>query len=81
MGSFASPGGSAVLAAAHAITEATAVTTIGAPADPAHVRQLLGPAVEEIQRRGEARLTLENRTFTIKSSFWTISTRRKYCCK
>ncbi|MGZ5118026.1 MAG: alpha/beta hydrolase family protein [Burkholderiales bacterium] len=62
-------GGAAVLAAAHEITEATAVTTIAAPAEPAHVRRLLGPAVEEIERRGEARVTLENRTFTIKKQF------------
>jgi pimeloyl-ACP methyl ester carboxylesterase len=62
-------GGAAVLAAAHAIPEATAVTTIAAPAEPAHVRRLLGPAVEEIERRGEARVTLENRTFTIKKQF------------
>lgn len=59
-------GGAAVLAAARAIPEATAVATIGAPADPAHVRRLFDPAAEELERTGEAQVLLGGRSFRIK---------------
>ena len=59
-------GGAAVLAAAHAIPEATAVATIGAPADPDHVRRLLSSSVDTIERDGVAEVALGARTFTIK---------------
>jgi uncharacterized OsmC-like protein/alpha-beta hydrolase superfamily lysophospholipase len=62
-------GGAAVLAAAHAVNEAAAVATIGAPADPAYVRRLLGSSIAEIEQRGEARVTLESGTFTITKQF------------
>ena len=62
-------GGAAMLAAAHAIPGASAVATIGAPADPEHVRHLLGSSITEIERAGEARVTLAQRTFTIKKQF------------
>ena len=46
-------GGAAVLAAAGSVPESAAIATIGAPADPAHVRRLFEPSVGEIEREGE----------------------------
>jgi len=57
-------GGAAVLAAAHAIPEVKAVATIGAPADPAHVKKLLTNA-EEIEAKGEAEVSIGGRPFRI----------------
>jgi putative redox protein len=62
-------GGAAVLAAAERIDEATAVATIGAPADPAHVRHLFADHAEEISGTGEAEVQLAGRTFRIKKQF------------
>jgi len=62
-------GGAAVLAAAHAIPEARAVVTIGAPADVSHVLQHFGGSLEEIRSKGEAEVTLAGRPFRIRSSF------------
>ena len=59
-------GGTAVLAAAAAIPEASAVATIGAPYQPEHVRRLLAPASAEIEARGEAEVLLGRRKFRIK---------------
>jgi uncharacterized OsmC-like protein/alpha-beta hydrolase superfamily lysophospholipase len=62
-------GGAAVLAAAGRIPEAAAVATIGAPAEPAHVRHLFQEAGPEIEARGEAEVRLAGRPFTIKKQF------------
>lgn len=62
-------GGTAVLAAAHAIPEAKAVATIGAPFDPSHVRHLLGDSVAEIERTGHAEISLAGRRFRIEKGF------------
>lgn len=62
-------GGAAILAAAAEIPEAVAVSTIAAPADPAHVRHLLKDAEEVIERRGEANVQLAGRTFRIRKEF------------
>jgi len=62
-------GGAAVLAAAGRIPEAVAVATIGAPAEPAHVRHLFQEARPEIEARGEAEVRLAGRSFTIKKQF------------
>jgi putative redox protein len=62
-------GGAAVLAAAADIPEAKAVVTIGAPADVAHVLKQFGSSLEEIRDKGDARVTLAGRQFTIKRSF------------
>lgn len=59
-------GGSAVLAAAPRIPEASAVATIGAPADPAHVRRMLGDSVPEIEAAGQAEVHLAGRKFRIR---------------
>jgi putative redox protein len=62
-------GGAAVLAAAAQVPEATAVCTIGAPADPAHVRHLLHGAADEIEAKGEAKVLLAGRPFRIQKQF------------
>ena len=59
-------GGTAVLAAARAVPEATAVATIAAPADPDHIRRLFASSVDAIERDGEAQVALGERTFTIR---------------
>ena len=59
-------GGTAVLAAAAGIPEASAVATIGAPYQPEHVRRLIAPASAEIEARGEAEVLLGGRKFRIK---------------
>lgn len=63
-------GGAAVLRAAHRIASVKAVATIAAPADPGHVRHLLGEDIEErVQACGEAEVCLAGRPFIIGREF------------
>lgn len=62
-------GGAAVLAAAEQIPEVTAVSTIGAPADPAHVTHLIQDDLETIRQQGHAQVRLAGRDFTITRQF------------
>lgn len=62
-------GGAAVLAAAHHIPEVRAVATIGAPCDPAHVRENFRGHIDEIESKGEARVELAGRSFRITRQF------------
>ncbi len=62
-------GGAAVLAAAHDIPEVKAVSTIGAPADAAHVTHNFAAHLDEIRDKGHAEVTLAGRKFTIKKQF------------
>ncbi|MFB6368608.1 MAG: alpha/beta hydrolase family protein, partial [Gemmatimonadota bacterium] len=62
-------GGAAVIRAASEIPASRAVATIGAPADPEHVKRNFGAKVEEIRERGRAEVTLAGREFTIKKQF------------
>ena len=62
-------GGAAILAAASEIPEATAVATIGAPFEPAHVKGLLARALPEIEAEGEAEVELAGRKFRIRKQF------------
>jgi len=62
-------GGAAVLSAAADVPEARAIVTIGAPADPQHVRQLLVGEVDAIERDGSAPVRIGGREFTIKKEF------------
>jgi len=62
-------GGAAVLQAGAEIPSAVAVATIAAPAEPAHVLQLLGTQQERIEQEGQAEITLAGRRFTIKKQF------------
>ena len=58
-------GGAAVLAAAHRVPEVTAVVTIGAPSDVAHVLHNFRAHLDDIERDGVADVTLAGRTFPI----------------
>lgn len=62
-------GGVAVLAVAARIPEAVAVTTIGAPFDPAHVSHMFGDAVPEIEAKGEAEVSIAGRPFRVRKAF------------
>jgi alpha/beta superfamily hydrolase len=62
-------GGAAVLAAAADVSEAVAVVSIGAPADPAHVAHHFQDAREEIEAKGEAEVSLGGRPFRIQRQF------------
>jgi len=62
-------GGAAVLAAAGAVDSVQGVCTIGAPADPDHVKHNFGCDLERIEKDGVAEVTLAGRSFTIKKQF------------
>ncbi|MFT6332685.1 MAG: putative redox protein [Lentimonas sp.] len=62
-------GGTAVLAAAKHIPEASAVATIGSPFDSAHVQHNFKDDIKEIKEEGLAEVTLAGRKFTIKKQF------------
>jgi putative redox protein len=62
-------GGAAVLQAAHHISSAEAVATIGAPCNPKHVTHHLMDKMDEIEKKGKARVKLAGRVFTIKKQF------------
>ena len=64
-------GGTAMLAAAEQIAEATAVVTIGSPSDPTHMPSLFGSKyLELIRQEGEAMVPLAGRPFRIKRQFF-----------
>ena len=62
-------GGAAVIAAANSIPSARVVATIGAPADPEHVRHLFANKTDEIATEGAAEVELAGRRFTISRQF------------
>lgn len=62
-------GGAAVLAAGEQIRDAKAVVTIGAPADVAHVLHNFKCSLGEIEKSGEATVSLAGRDFKIRSNF------------
>ena len=62
-------GGAAVLQAAHQMDSVKAVATIGAPADPEHVKHNFGLHIQQIEETGSANVTLAGRPFTIKKQF------------
>lgn len=63
-------GGAAVLAATARIPEVTAVATIAAPADPAHVSSVFTEdALRDIKEQGEAHVDLAGRPFRITRQF------------
>ena len=59
-------GGAAVLAAAARVPEATGVVTIGAPANPEHVKHLMRDSIDEIERAGVGEVELAGRRFRIR---------------
>ena len=62
-------GGAAVLMAGEKIPSTRVVATIAAPADPAHVVKHLENSREEIERKGEATVTLGGRQFQVRKQF------------
>ncbi|NNF16974.1 MAG: OsmC family protein [Gammaproteobacteria bacterium] len=62
-------GGTAALLAASKIPSVVAVASIGSPAEPAHVKQLIASKKEEIESRGQAQVSLGGRPFFIKKQF------------
>jgi putative redox protein len=62
-------GGAAVIFAASQIESVRAVTTIGSPSNPNHVRHLLKSGIEEINSSGKAVINLSGRDFMIKKQF------------
>ncbi len=59
-------GGAAVLVAAGSMKNIKAVVTIGAPADPPHVKNLFKESLEEISKSGEATVSIGGRPFKVK---------------
>lgn len=59
-------GGAAVIAAAPRIADSRAVATLGAPSDPAHVKDQFGASITTIEREGKATVQLGGRPFTIR---------------
>lgn len=63
-------GGAAVLAAAPQIASVRGVVTLAAPSEPAHVAGVFSAeSVEEIERDGEAEVSLAGRPFRIRQQF------------
>jgi len=62
-------GGAAVLKAAKNLPKIKAVATIGAPSNVEHVAHLFDNQICEIQKTGEAEVSLGGRNFTIKKQF------------
>lgn len=59
-------GGAAVLAAARRVPESVAVATIGAPSDPAHLRETLDEAAPSLATEDATEVRLAGRRFTIR---------------
>lgn len=62
-------GGAAVLQTAEKLNGIKAVATIGAPADPMHVRKHFRGNLEEIEKSGVATVSIGGRPFKIKKQF------------
>lgn len=62
-------GGAAVVHAAAKLPSIEAIATIGAPASPQHVSHLFDEHLEQIKEKGQAKVRLAGRPFTIKSQF------------
>lgn len=62
-------GGAVVLAAAPSISSARAVVTIAAPASADHVTRHIAGDLDEIERSGQAEVTLAGRPFVIRKQF------------
>lgn len=59
-------GGAAVLQAAMRLEQVKAVATIAAPSDLSHLKELFEDDLDTINNKGEAKVTLAGRNFTIK---------------
>ena len=59
----------AVLQAAARLPSVKAVATIGAPADPEHVLHHVSSSIDEIERDGEATVSIAGRPFRVRKQF------------
>ena len=62
-------GGAAVIRAAHRMESVRAVSTIGAPFTPEHIKHLFEGRLDDIEGDGEAEVVLAGRRFTVKRQF------------
>jgi putative redox protein len=62
-------GGAAMLHAGSRIGSTRAVVTIGAPADPAHLKQSLKDSQKKIEKEGQAEIAIGGKSFTVKKQF------------
>lgn len=62
-------GGAAMLHAGSRIGSTRAVVTIGAPADPAHLKQSLKDSRKKIEKEGQAEIAIGGKSFTVKKQF------------
>jgi uncharacterized OsmC-like protein/pimeloyl-ACP methyl ester carboxylesterase len=62
-------GGSAALLAASRLDSVKAVVTIGAPAEPQHVKRLILDQVDEIVKEGEVEVSIGGRPFVLRREF------------
>ena len=62
-------GGAAILAMAEQVPECTAVATIAAPFNAAHVKKHFQGSIADIERTGEAQVDLAGRRFLIRKQF------------
>jgi len=62
-------GGAAVLGVATKVPESSAVVTIGAPSDAAHVAHNFAAHIDDIEAHGEAEVSLAGRPFKIQKQF------------
>src|ERR1700754_4558940 len=62
-------GGAAVIAAAHECPTVVALSSIGAPDEPAHVEQNYDPLVHRIEADGEAPFLIGGKALTLKRHF------------
>ncbi|MBR9826723.1 MAG: OsmC family protein [Alphaproteobacteria bacterium] len=62
-------GGAAVIVAAHDLPSVKAVATLGAPSDAEHVKHQFEASLDEIEKKGLAKVHLAGRPFTIKKQF------------
>lgn len=62
-------GGAAALLAAEKLASTKAVVTIGAPAEPQHVKHLFSDRLDDINEAGAARVDIGGRPFVLKREF------------
>jgi len=62
-------GGAAVLQAAEFVPSCTAVVTLAAPHNPGHLADLLAHVDEEIEKAGEAEVTIGGQAYRIRKAF------------
>lgn len=62
-------GGAAVLHSGTYIESVSAIATIGAPSNPAHVKKLVTSKIDDIESKGYADVSIGGRPFTIKKQF------------